>query len=364
MKIALAWLDPSDPTDRRVAESLTRALRTLGHDVIWVGPRRRTGERATARVAGARLFRVSGGSRALLELHRRERVDVWHCHAFARSHEAFSRAAARGRWPLVVTLHLILKDYLPSIGGARGLRALVAPADFIVAVSRSESEELAALCPEARRRSRVVYNGVPRADGPPAPTPIRTPYALTVARLAPYKGIDLLLMAFARLRLERPDLKLVVCGRDQLGGAMPAFARRLGLSDAVVFTGELPWPRVRALLGGCAFFALASRRENLPAVVLEAMAEGKAVAAFAAGGVPELVRHGEEGLLARPGDVAALGRAMLALARDPARRARLGAAGRARSRIFSWERAAREYVRLYVRASAKRRRAAGTRSKK
>ena len=104
----------------------------------------------------------------------------------------------------------------------------------------------------------------------------------------------------------------------------------------------------------CAFFVLPSRRENLPLAVLEALAAGKAIVASAVGGVPELVRHGKEGLLFNPGDVAALARRMLTLLEDAPLRRRLERGARARSAAFSWRRAARAYLRLYRSAAARR----------
>lgn len=353
MKIALAWLDPADPTDRAVALGLGRELRRLGHDLLLVGPRRRAGNPERERVGGLPLFRVGPGvreaSRRLLELHERERPDVWHCHVFARGHAALSRAARAGRFPMVLTLHLVLRDYLPFVGGRRGLSALLASAARVTTVSEASRAEFLSLFPRWRARSSVVYNGAaepPRSIGPvPA-----GPYALYASRLAPYKGPDLLLMAFARVLEEHPAWRLLMCGRDQTAGGARRLARALGIESRARLLGGVSPARLAALMRGCGFFVLPSRRENFPLALLEAMRLGKASVAAAAGGVPEMLRHGREGLLVPPGDVSALAAAMSRLAADPALRARLGRAARTRAERFTWGRVAAGYVRLYRRA--------------
>lgn len=364
MRIALAWLDLADPTDRAVALNLGRELLRLGHSVCIVGPRRGSSGPFRGVVEGMAVYRASS-ARDLLDIGAREAVDLWHCNVFARSHRPFIEAARRARWPLVVTSHLVLKDYFPFIGGVAGLRQIVGPAHHAAFVDRAARVEFLKLFPRWRGRSSVVYNGPPLRGAPAAGLrlPAR-PYILSVARLAPYKGQDLLLMAFAKVIEKNPSLTLLLCGRDQLKGALRAFAAALGLEKRVVFTGEVGPGAVQELLRRCEFVVHPSRRENLPLAVLEAMAAGKAVVATAAGGLPELIRHGREGLLVPPNDVASLTRRMLELCGDAALRKRLGRGALARSRDFSWRRAAAAYARLYRDALASRRRSAGILLKK
>jgi glycosyltransferase involved in cell wall biosynthesis len=346
VRIALAWLDPSDPTDRAVATGLGRALKGRGHRVLLVGPRRRRGEARRSRVAGLPLFRVTTAAE-LLELHRDERVDAWHCHAFARGHAPLERAARLGRWPLVVTPHLVLEDYLRFAGGERGLGALLRGAGAVTAVCGASRRELAARFPFLRG-VRVIHNGAAAGAGLAARAGGGgVPFALCAARLAPYKGQDLLLMAFARLADARPDARLVLCGRDQTRGGMRRLARALGVADRVRFMGAVPPARARRLMGRCRVFVLPSRRENFPLALLEAMRAGAPVAAAAAGGVAELARDGREALLTRPGDIEGLAAALRRLWDDAALRRRLSRSARRRARDFTWERAAAAYEKAY-----------------
>lgn len=355
----MAWMDPADPTDRAVIEGLVPELRARGNSVVLVGPRRRAGEPFRETVLGVPFYRVGPGEdravRQLLEIHAREAIDVWHCHAFARDHRPLVRAARAARWPMAVTLHLVLGDYLKFVGGTRGLRALLDRASAASLVAEFSRAEFERLFPAWRGRCAVIRSGVSAGRAPAArPKRRSAPYALSVARLAPYKGQDLLLMAFARVRESRPDLRLVLCGRDQLDGAVARFAGTLGLERGVTLTGERTPARVRALMRGCEFLVLPSRRENFPLAVLEAMAEGKPVVATAVGGVPEMLRHRKEGLLVAPNDVDALARAMLELAGDAGLRRRLGRGARARARAFTWSAAAAAYERLCARAATAR----------
>jgi len=355
MKVCFAWLDLADPTDRGIAESLARELRALGHSVCFVGPRRRAGEPFRQVVGGVAVYRVGPAKdlavSQLLRIHSREAVDVWHCHVFARDHGPFTHAARLARWPQVVTLHLVLEDYLPFLGGVRGLRGLIGTSQAVTLASRSQRGEFLRLCPAWRGPAPVVYYGSPgpRAAAP-LPEGVRKPYVLSVARLAPYKGQDLLLMAFAKVLEKRPDLRLVLCGRDQMNGGIQRFIRALGLEGRVTLTGGVSPRRVQGLIKGCEFLVLPSRRENFPLVLLEAMAAGEAVLASATGGIPEMLRDGKDGLLVPPNDVEALARGMLELCGDPSLRRRLGRRAKLRSRAFSWRRAAAAYSRLYAHA--------------
>ncbi|MFA6316147.1 MAG: glycosyltransferase family 4 protein [Elusimicrobiota bacterium] len=202
-------------------------------------------------------------------------------------------------------------------------------------------------CPAHRAGIDVVYYGAPsavrvsRADKPAFPWP----YIFCAARLAEYKGVDVLAMAFAEVASRVPSVRLVLAGADHSSKGLFRFLRSLGIADRVVWLGQQSHARVLELMGGSLFCILPSRRESLGGAVIEAMAMARPVVASRTGGIPELVRHGREGLLVEPKDPGALSRAMLRLLSDPGLRARLGRAARARSRLFSWESAVDAYLR-------------------
>lgn len=141
-----------------------------------------------------------------------------------------------------------------------------------------------------------------RAEGP-CPYPDGERPLVAAGRLLPVKGFDLLLPAFARVVRGRPDVRLHLLGEGPERPALEARARDLGLEGRVVFEGfrDNPYPYLRH----AALLVLSSRYEGFPNAVLEALALGTPVAAFACPG-GSAVRDGVNGWLAPPEDVAAL----------------------------------------------------------
>lgn len=143
------------------------------------------------------------------------------------------------------------------------------------------------------------------------------------------KGHADLLAAAAALAPHHPRLRLAFVGEGPLRASLEAEAARLGLAGAVRFAGfRDDVPAVTAALDVA---CLPSRFEGMGRVVLEAMACGVPVVASRVGGIPDLVRDGETGLLVPPGDPAALAAALDRLLADAARRRAMGAAAAARS---------------------------------
>ncbi len=250
---------------------------------------------------------------------------------------------------MVSTFHLILPDYLPHVGGKKRLAQIIRRSSAVTAVSRFSARQLREMFPPGFVRPRVVFNGCPESRPAGLRPSGNRPFALCVARLAPYKGIDVLAMAFALAAGKVPDLDLVVCGEDKTKGGLARFSERLGLGRRIRFTGNLSPARVAALLRASRFFVLPSRRENFSLALMEAMRAGKACLSTRAGGIPEMIVHGKSGLLAEPGGVEELSRSLIRLAADPGLRRRLGAAARARAARWTWRRAAAEYAALYSR---------------
>lgn len=213
-------------------------------------------------------------------------------------------------------------------------------ADRIVVVSEAVGRYAAETVGLDPGRITVIPNGVevgPVPDGaaraiarerlglPPEATVIGT----VLARMDRQKGVDVLLAAAARLpALRRGAAILVVIGGRPDEGVALGRATPLGLDGAVRFLG--PREDAVALLPGLDIFVLSSRAEGLPNAVLEAMAAARPVVATAVGGTPEVVVHGETGLLAPSEDPAALAAALQELLDDPARAAAMGVAGRRR----------------------------------
>lgn len=148
-----------------------------------------------------------------------------------------------------------------------------------------------------------------------------------VGRLAPEKGMRLLLEALGRARAGGADLRLTVIGDGPDRQTLETMAAPLG--KAVRFTGYQSQDEVAAHLAQGDIFVLPSFAEGVPVVLMEAMASGLPVITTRIAGIPELVEDGLSGLLVAPGDAAALAEAILRLAADPGLRRQMGRAGRA-----------------------------------
>jgi glycosyltransferase involved in cell wall biosynthesis len=179
-------------------------------------------------------------------------------------------------------------------------------------------------------RLAVVGNGLdlPRA-AEPAP---REGPVLTVGRLIPDKGMDLVIDAMAG-----SGRALVIAGAGPERAALEARARAAGV--AARFEGFVDRARLERLYAECSCVVLASRRgEGMPNVVLEAMAHGRVVVATDVTGNRDLVTDGENGLLVRPGEPAGLRDALRRLVADPGLTARLAGRARAVAESHAWER--------------------------
>jgi glycosyltransferase involved in cell wall biosynthesis len=182
-----------------------------------------------------------------------------------------------------------------------------------------------------RKGVRIIYTAPVPAPPPPPRNATRAELGLhesdflfiTIARLAPWKGIDVLIQALAMARERTPELRLLVVGEGETRSRLEELARPLG--DAVTFTGQVSHERALALLAAADALALVSSYEGLSHVLLEAMEARRPIIASAVGGNRELIRDGENGLLVPYGSPEPLAAAMLRLAEEPELRRALAA---------------------------------------
>jgi len=168
----------------------------------------------------------------------------------------------------------------------------------------------------------------------------------TVVNLRAEKGLDLLLEAYARVRARQAGTRLVMVGHGPILGELEAQARQLGIAGDCVF--ETGRPDVSDWLRAIDIFALPSRSESFSNALLEAMASGCCVIGSRVGGTPELIHHGETGLLFESGDVDGLAEGLALLAGSESLRAKLAqAAARFSHGQLSVERAVARMSALY-----------------
>lgn len=140
-----------------------------------------------------------------------------------------------------------------------------------------------------------------------------------VGRLVEQKAPEILIEAFAITANAQPLARLALVGNGPLEGPMRELASKLGVADKIIWLGERD---ARGVLAGFDLFALSSRKEGLPYVVLEAMAAGLPVVATTSAGSEILVIPGVNGAVVPPDDARAFASALIELVSDPARMAR------------------------------------------
>jgi glycosyltransferase involved in cell wall biosynthesis len=265
----------------------------------------------------------------LAALVRRHQIALVHCNAIGR---VALYAGLVGRWRRVPVLWHVRVAERESLLD----RLLVSLMRAVIVNSKAVGGRF----PWARpHKVRCIYNGVDLARFQPRHPPgglcaslglpVGVPVVASVGRFVPYKGYTHLLKAARLVQEAMANVHWLLVGDGELREELEGECRSLGLEAQVHFVG---WREdIPDLLAVSDLFVLPSLGEHFGRVLIEAMAMGRAVVATDAGGVPEIVIHGETGLLVPPGEPKALAEAVLALLEDPARAARLGGAGRRRA---------------------------------
>ena len=208
----------------------------------------------------------------------------------------------------------------------RVLRRVLYPrASVVVCQTESVSRWMQAFVPVGRvvTIANPVGPQFVAADVEPTAPTGEPPFIVAVGRLVAQKGFDRLIRAYAMAQA-RHALRLVIIGEGPDAGSLAALARSLGVAERVEFTGRLAQPE--RVVRRATMFVLASRYEGFPNVLLEAMALGRCVLAFdCQSGPGDIISDGENGLLVRDGDVAALAAAMDRVAEDEVLRHSLAA---------------------------------------
>lgn len=180
----------------------------------------------------------------------------------------------------------------------------------------------------------------------------------TAARLIERKKIHIVIAAFAALRRQIPDARLVIIGDGPERPRLTRQVQDLGLAGAVEFTGALSHRATVTRIGESHVFALPSVRESLGTVYFEAMTQGVPVIATVGEGIADFLADGEDGFLVPPDDPVALLRVLRALHESPGLHAQIAAAGRVRferSKV-RWSDSVAAHLELFEHLNAERRR--------
>jgi D-inositol-3-phosphate glycosyltransferase len=143
-----------------------------------------------------------------------------------------------------------------------------------------------------------------------------------------FKRVPLLLSIFAQVAGRIPEARLVIIGDLSVSpDDLPALAEKLGIRERISILPSVPHEELPAYYQAAEVYALTSSREGVPRVLMEASAAGLPLVGFAAPGVDEVIRDGENGILVPEGDTDAFSAALISLLDDPARARALGEQG-------------------------------------
>jgi glycosyltransferase involved in cell wall biosynthesis len=220
--------------------------------------------------------------------------------------------------PFSFTAHA--QDFMVDLGSMALLAELCREAVFVVAVSDWSAKLLREMIPESAHKISRVYNGFDflshfqscsRGAAPAGP-----PLILSVGRLIDFKGFDHLVRACALLKRRSVAYRCLIIGDGPNRDALQELIQSEGLERDVQILGAQPLEAVFKHMESAHVFALASDVDSrgacdvLPTVISEAMAHGLPVVSTSVSGIPEMVKDGETGWLARPGDPEAFARAL------------------------------------------------------
>lgn len=273
---------------------------------------------------------------ALLKVIDRKQIDVLHLHGYGAT--TFGRIAGMMRGlPTILHEHANLTDtpWFQKVADR-----LLAPAtDIAIAVSTSTAEFVVRARQMPPERVKVVYLGVPLEEfsRPRTTEDVEAArrelgvqpgefVAGTVTRLHDSKGNEYLVDAARQVLDRRPQARFFLFGEGPLRPALEAQARALGLGDRFIFGGFAR--DVARVVSAFDVSVFPSLWEGTPLTVFEALAMGRPIVATDADGLIDVLTDGRDALIVPRRNAAALADGIVALADDPDRRARLGAAAR------------------------------------
>lgn len=302
-----------------------------------------------------------GGIRRLVQLIRREKIDIVQTHGLRA--DAVARWAARlgGARVIVSTIHSIdpWRRWQHSV-----LDRLTAPlVSHFVAVCEAAKQAAVQREHVTAAKVSVIYIGLPQREIPRARRdelrlkfgvpPEAYPVVGILANLRDMKGHRHAIDSLPALLQEFPTAHFVFAGRDDSNGAVEQYAREKGVRGSISFPGFVE--NSAEVLAAIDLFLLPSDWEGLPVSILEAMQAGVPVIATRVGGIPEILRDDVEGVLIEPRQPQQISRAIIELTQDWPKRARLCKAAAAKSvTTFSIQHMTAQYEELYLNLQTKR----------
>lgn len=288
---------------------------------------------------------MAGLRRELSELKRAFAPDLIHVNAPDATTFFHLTTLHAHRAPTLLTLH----GLWPGQSGENHsiLQQVLESSTWTTSCSLYTLQEARRIAPRIDSCSSVIYNGRRTPDTEPGPLPFGRPKLLCLGRLSKEKGFDLAIHAFAYLAPRFPNVRVVIAGDGPERDALVTQTSELGLSDRVDFVGWVAPNDVPALIGTATVVLVPSRWEGFGLAALEAGLMERPVVASSVGGLNEIVKDGETGILV-PVDADNLADAIVYLLTHPERAIDMGRAAREHAvDQFGWSRHVQAYDDLY-----------------
>jgi D-inositol-3-phosphate glycosyltransferase len=298
--------------------------------------------------------------------------DLIHSHYWLSAVSGMQLARAWGT-PHVTMFHTVERlkgqqyDHPVTLTGMSAIRAeqegrISSTVNAVTVASQHEADQLHRLYSLPSSRLRLIPCGVDlnvftpgdeceRREARQMMSPDGMPTLLFVGRLDPIKGIDLLLESVAQMRTQA---RLVVVGGNPQGGdpeveRLRSRAAELGIGERVDFPGAVPHSELSTYYRGAEALVVTSRYESFGLVAVEALACGTPVVASRVGGLPSIIRDGENGMLVNWRAPEAFAERLDALLTNDEMRTQIQQRARSSVERFDWRRIGDEVRELYQR---------------
>lgn len=279
------------------------------------------------------------------EIKRRFRPHVIHINSIQPSVFFHLLTHPANTTSVLVTVHSPLRRFKRNSMVSK----LLHTAHWVTTVSKAMLSDVLQFMPEMTARTSVVYNGLDMPALQPAPLPFDEPRIMCLGRVVADKGFDLALCAFRRTVDRFPKARFIIAGDGPERAPLERQAAKLGLAQAVEFTGWIRPEDIPQLINTVTMVLMPSRwREPFGLVAVQAAQMARPIVASRVGGLPEIVVHGETGILVEKENSAALAEQIAFLLQHPEQAIQMGQAARKRSQdLFGMERFAGDYDALY-----------------
>lgn len=174
------------------------------------------------------------------------------------------------------------------------------------------------------------------------------PHIVVCRNLEPIYDVTTALRAFSKIVSQIPGSRLSIAGEGPDRPMLEALARELEVNDSVIFSGRLDLDGMQALYASADLMLNASRVDNMPNALLEAMSAGVPIVTTDAGGIPFMVEQGKTAELVSVGDWKAMGEAAVAILSDPEKHANLAQACTDAVSIYQWESVKPVWMQVYA----------------